>query len=304
MQNAPNGIPYVSDYKNWKVISTTNRFDNKTLLVIFGNDVAMKAIAEHHTNPWPDGTTFAKAAWAQQPDENGDIKAGAFIQVEFMIKDAHKHASTEGWGFARWRGTDLKPYGKDAAFTNECTGCHAPVKHNDLRLHPPAGRSTVRPAMKILFVAVAAALLTFTGCTSKPVASVINEQATLSGQLPYNPLAWKVITSLHQPAHETMSTLYGNDLAVAYARGNPGHEYPAGAVLALVTWSQRDDPHWFGGRIPSTPQSIEFVSIPSAPGTNPRYERYQGAPLTRAAASEADARRVEYLTSRRAAVMP
>ena len=131
VQNAPNGIPYISDYKNWKVISTTNRFDNKTLRIIFGNDVAMKAIAEHHTNPWPDGTTFAKAAWFQQPDENGDIKTGAFLQVEFMIKETHKYASTEGWGFARWRGTDLKPYGKDAAFTNECTGCHAPLRHND-----------------------------------------------------------------------------------------------------------------------------------------------------------------------------
>ena len=128
---APNGIAYIPDYKDWKVVSTTNRFDNKTLRVIFGNDIAMKAIAEHHTNPWPDGTTFAKTAWSQQADENGDTKTGAFIQVEFMVKDARKYAATEGWGFARWRGSDLKPYGKDAAFVNECTGCHAPLRHND-----------------------------------------------------------------------------------------------------------------------------------------------------------------------------
>ena len=31
----------------------------------------------------------------------------------------------------RWRGTDLKPYGKDAAFTNECVNCHTPVRQND-----------------------------------------------------------------------------------------------------------------------------------------------------------------------------
>lgn len=130
-QPALNGIAYVPGWKDWKIISATNRFDNKTLRIIYGNDIAMKAIAEHHTNPWPDGTTFAKAAWWQQVDENGDTKTGAFFQVEFMIKDAHKYASTEGWGFARWRGADLKPYGKDAAFTNECTGCHAPLKHND-----------------------------------------------------------------------------------------------------------------------------------------------------------------------------
>ena len=29
--------------------------------------------------------------------------------------------------------------------------------------------------------------------------------------------------------------------------------YSAGAVLALVTWTQREDPHWFGGRIPDAP---------------------------------------------------
>ena len=128
---APNGVSYIPGYKDWKVLSTTNRFDNNTLRVIFANDVAIKAIADRHTNPWPDGTVFAKTAWFQQPDQNGDIKTGAFFQVEFMIKDAQKYASTEGWGFARWRGSDLKPYGKSADFTNECTGCHAPERYND-----------------------------------------------------------------------------------------------------------------------------------------------------------------------------
>lgn len=131
VQPESNGLAYIPDWKNWRVISTTSRFDNHTMRIIFGNDIAMRAIAEHHTNPWPDGTTFAKAAWAQQPDENGNTRTGAFIQVEFMFKDASKYSSTEGWGWGRWRGTDLKPYGKDAHFTNECTGCHAPVRNND-----------------------------------------------------------------------------------------------------------------------------------------------------------------------------
>jgi hypothetical protein len=126
-----NGITYFSDYKNWKVLSTTNRFDNHTLRVIFGNDIAMRAIAEHHINPWPSGTVFAKAAWAQQVVSDGETKTGAFLQVEFMIKDSAKYASTKGWGYARWRGMDLKPYGKDANFANECVGCHNPVRNND-----------------------------------------------------------------------------------------------------------------------------------------------------------------------------
>ena len=135
-----NGVAYMPEYKNWKVISSTDRFDNHTIRQILGNDVAVKAIAENHINPWPDGTTFAKVAWQQtQPDEKGVVKTGAFIQVEFMVKDAKKYASTEGWGFGRWRGMDLKPYGKDAAFQNECTSCHAPMAKNDFAYTMPIG---------------------------------------------------------------------------------------------------------------------------------------------------------------------
>lgn len=128
---APNGIAYVKGWENWKAISTTDRFDNGTLRVIYGNDIAVKAIADKHINPWPDGTTFAKVAWDQLTDSLGNIRSGNFKQVEFMIKDKQKYASTEGWGFARWRGLKLKPYGKDAFFTTECTTCHAPMKDND-----------------------------------------------------------------------------------------------------------------------------------------------------------------------------
>ena len=135
-----NGVAYIPDYKNWKVISSTDRFDNRTLREVLGNDVAVRAIAEKRFNPWPDGTMFAKVAWAQsQPDANGFVKTGAFVQVELMIKDAKKYASTEGWGFGRWRGTDLKPYGKDASFQNECTNCHAPMARNDYAYTMPIG---------------------------------------------------------------------------------------------------------------------------------------------------------------------
>ena len=134
-----NGVAFHPDYKNWKAISSTDRFDNHTMREILGNDVAVKAIAEHHINPWPNGTMFAKVAWQQQPDGNGLVKTGAFIQVELMIKDSAKYAATEGWGWGRWRGDDLKPYGKDAAFQNECTGCHAPLRKNDYVYTMPLG---------------------------------------------------------------------------------------------------------------------------------------------------------------------
>ena len=124
---APNGIAFLPDYKNWKAISSTERFDNRTVRQILGNDIAIRAIAENHINPWPDGAAFAKIAWLEHVDEKGSIQPGAFYQVEFMIRDAKRYSGTLGWGWARWRGAELTPYGRDASFTNECVGCHSPL---------------------------------------------------------------------------------------------------------------------------------------------------------------------------------
>lgn len=128
---APNGVEFPPDYKNWKAISTTDRFDNQTMRVILGNDTAIEAIAENRINPWPDGTTFAKVAWFERDDGQGQLRTGAFFQVEFMIRDSKKYSATKGWGWGRWRGAGLTPYGKDASFTAECVGCHTPVRDSD-----------------------------------------------------------------------------------------------------------------------------------------------------------------------------
>ncbi len=126
-----NGIHFIQGFENWEVVGITERFDNASLRVIYGNDVAVQAIHENKINPWPDGTVFAKAAYKQQVDSSDDITLGSFIQVEFMIKDSKQYASTLGWGFGRWRGTDLKPYGTNAFFTEECVTCHRPLKNSD-----------------------------------------------------------------------------------------------------------------------------------------------------------------------------
>lgn len=136
----PNGLAFLSGYQMWKPISATDRGDNHTMREILGNDVAVKAIAEKKLMPWPDGAAFAKVAWEAVADGNGGLQTGKFIQVEFMVKDAKRYASTAGWGWGRWRGMDLKPYGKDAHFTEECVGCHTPVRGNDYVYTQPVER--------------------------------------------------------------------------------------------------------------------------------------------------------------------
>ena len=131
IKDAPNGIAFMPDYKNWKVISSTERTDTKTLRLILGNEIAIKAVAGRHINPWPDGTVFAKVGFRQKAGADGAIETGEFFQVAFMIKDQAKYASTAGWGWAQWVGTELTPYGRGPEFTNECVSCHAPLRAND-----------------------------------------------------------------------------------------------------------------------------------------------------------------------------
>lgn len=120
-----NGIAYFPDYRNWKVITTSNRFDNNTMRVIYGNDIAIKAIQEGNIHPWPNGSRIVKVVWDKKPvDSNGNVTAGSFNNVQIMIRDDQQYKETDGWGYARFNTTKLKPYGKSAAFATECSNCH------------------------------------------------------------------------------------------------------------------------------------------------------------------------------------
>jgi hypothetical protein len=137
---APNGIELPQGYRDWKVIASSHRLDNKTLRVILGNDIAVKAARSGNTRPWPDGTILGKLVWKDAIHESWEkaIVPGEFVHAEFMLKNSQKWPQTGGWGFARWKGMDQLPYGKDATFVQECFGCHTPVKDNDYVFTKPA----------------------------------------------------------------------------------------------------------------------------------------------------------------------
>jgi len=137
---APNGIKFPAGYQDWRVISMSHRVDNKTVRIIYGNDKAIQAARTGKTNPWPDGAILGKVVWKQMEKASWPtaIAPDKFVHAEFMFKDVKKYASTGGWGWARWKGLDQKPYGKDANFVQECVGCHTPVKANDWVFTTPA----------------------------------------------------------------------------------------------------------------------------------------------------------------------
>jgi hypothetical protein len=152
--------------------------------------------------------------------------------------------------------------------------------------------------------------LSMSGCSgAEPkISATINQSASLAGSLPANPLQWKIITSTINKADSTMSTLYGNGLAVSYARSSLQHNYPTGSVLSLVTWTQREDDRWFGAKIPDRVKSVEFVGIDVTADGRPSYSyrEYRGTPLTMVSEQKGFTPndRTAYLLAQRAAVLP
>ncbi len=253
-----NGFPFDPSFKNWKPMSFTDRGDNNTFRFVVGNEIAVRAARSGHISPWPDGARLAKIAWQQERGPDGLIYPARFLQVELMVKGARQYKNTDGWDWGRWRGEDLKPYGRDARFVDECTSCHMPVRGNDYVYTLPMTSAQV------------------------PGEEVVDTQAALPGGLPFQPLDWNAVTMFVDPQTQSMSALYGNDAAMhsVDARGSASGptRYSPGSVLALVTWVQRDDPHWFGARIPAALQSVEFVQVEAAAKAG-RYLRFSGSAL-------------------------
>ncbi len=163
--------------------------------------------------------------------------------------------------------------------------------------------------MSRFYLLVFTVCLALVGCPNpnSPGTATTNQKAMLNGELITNPLKWRVITCGANPNESTMSTVFGNDIAIQYSRRYAEGNYPAGSMLSLVTWWQQDDTRWFGARMPAETKSVELVTV----GTSEigqlsyAYQKYESSPLKRVAVVENQAGlRVAYILSQRAAVMP
>jgi len=135
------GITIPAGYRDWKLIAVDQLLvPGKTdqLRAQLGNDIAIKAFKER-TLPFPDGAMIAAIHWSRVPSQgNNEVLAGPFpgaqsflvgspVNVQFMVKDSKKYASTGGWGFADFK--NGKP--GDKALMETCFACHAPAKATD-----------------------------------------------------------------------------------------------------------------------------------------------------------------------------
>jgi hypothetical protein len=143
------GVTIPAGYRDWQLISvghlvgaSLDRSGGKLmqLRAQLGNDIAIKAFREG-TLPFPDGAIIAALHWNEVSSEDNDkVLAGGFpgaglqssfagspVNVQFMVKDSKKYASTGGWGFADFK--NGKP--GDAALHETCFPCHQPARDHD-----------------------------------------------------------------------------------------------------------------------------------------------------------------------------
>jgi hypothetical protein len=137
-------------YRDWPLISVARvGAPLNDMRAKLGNEIAITAYRAG-TLPFPDGTIIARLAWNQViSEENNRVLAplaekqlgaeagqrmlsesfiaGPATNVQFMVKDSKKYASTGGWGFAQF--SDGKP--ADEAVHKTCFVCHAPAKDRD-----------------------------------------------------------------------------------------------------------------------------------------------------------------------------
>ena len=129
------GVKIPPGYRDWKLISVAHEEGNlNDLRAILGNNVAIKAYRSGKL-PFPDGTIIARLAWSHVPSEENNkafgraqsFVAGPGTNIQFMVKDSRKYATTGGWGFAQFK--DGNPAGESLHKT--CFPCHEPAKARD-----------------------------------------------------------------------------------------------------------------------------------------------------------------------------
>jgi hypothetical protein len=136
----PNGLGFADfrGYESWQTIAVSQADSLGLIEVIVGNPEMIKAYQDGYPGngkPWPDGVKMAKIHWKAVKSADAPAPTtihGALDDVDFMVKDARRYASTGGWGYAQF---NYDP--KADAFTPLGTGtdcgysCHVLAKKKD-----------------------------------------------------------------------------------------------------------------------------------------------------------------------------
>ncbi|HEY0174866.1 MAG TPA: cytochrome P460 family protein [Pedobacter sp.] len=159
--------------------------------------------------------------------------------------------------------------------------------------------------MKSAYLLLPALILSLSACSGhKDSEDQINKEASLPASFNFSKMGLKVITSSINQKLATMSTIYGNDLALETAK--TGKSIRPGETLAMIIWKQQEDQRWFGAKIPGKIQSLEMIrTMPDAGnGTKVVYQRFEGPQLVLKSDTTGNAESIKYIFAQQPSVMP
>ncbi|WP_343686244.1 hypothetical protein [Chryseobacterium gleum] len=141
-------------------------------------------------------------------------------------------------------------------------------------------------------------------CGSKQEYESVNEKASLPEKFDFNAMNLKVVTSSINHKNQTMMTLYGNNQAREELKGKPEKGESKERILALITWSQKEDPYWYGAKIPDRLLSVEVIKsrYPLSDNFDIQYEKYEGPALKKVSASGSE--RIPAILTMKPSIMP
>jgi Cytochrome P460 len=127
---------YPEGYRTWAHVKSTvigpthpNYATSGGFQHIYANAPAMSG---YRTREFPEGSVIA-FDWLEMKENNGAFTEGPRRQLDVMVKDAKRFASTGGWGFQRFA-KDSKTELAATPTPEQCFACHDNLKKDGLVL--------------------------------------------------------------------------------------------------------------------------------------------------------------------------
>ena len=129
-------VPYPDGYRTWTHVkssvigpthanfATTGGFQH-----VYANADAMTG---YRTRAFPDGAVIA-FEWLEMQEKQGAFSEGPRRQLDVMVKDSQRYASTGGWGFQRFA-KDSKTELAATPTPQQCFTCHERLANDGLVL--------------------------------------------------------------------------------------------------------------------------------------------------------------------------
>ncbi len=129
-------VPYPTGYRQWSHVKSallSPAHANYAATGGFTHTYANAAgIEGYRTRVFPDGSMLV-VDWLEMRDVNGAFIEGARRQIDVMLKDSLRFASSGGWGFQRFM-KDSKTELSTTLLPAACFTCHDRLKKDGLVL--------------------------------------------------------------------------------------------------------------------------------------------------------------------------